>query len=108
MQRTFQAKTVRNSTLLLSYWTGVFSLARSCVSLRLRHHASRKVPMSHRRKITHGYRIPGGWHKIARHTLTPEYAEELRSLGYTLLRTKRAWRPSSEMSITPYLRTHAR
>lgn len=59
-----------------------------------------------KRMITHAYRLDGGWQKHPRQRLTPENVEELKSLGYTLLRTKRRWHRAAEVSIAQYLREH--
>lgn len=62
--------------------------------------------MPQRRIITHAYRLPGGWQKHAHQLLTPKTVEELRDLGFTLLRTRRRWHRPSELSIAQYLRSH--
>lgn len=63
-------------------------------------------PMAQRRTITHAYRIPGGWQKHRRQLLTPDTARELKSLGFTLVRTKQRWQKATELSIAEYLRHH--
>lgn len=62
--------------------------------------------MAQRRTITHAYRIPGGWQKHPHHLLSVDTVQELKDLGYTLLRTKRRWHGTSELSIAEYLRRH--
>lgn len=55
------------------------------------------------RTVTHAYRMPGGWEKLARRRLTIDYARELRTAGFTLVRTRRGWGSSRERSIATYL-----
>ena len=58
------------------------------------------------RTVTHAYRMPGGWEKLARHRLTIDYARELRTAGFTLMRVRRGWGSSRERSIATYLQRH--
>ncbi|WP_235561617.1 alternative tryptophan synthase beta-subunit [Microbacterium sp. Leaf436] len=50
--------------------------------------------------------MPGGWEKLARHRLTIDYARELRTAGFTLMRIRSGWGSSRERSIGTYLQRH--
>lgn len=62
--------------------------------------------MSRPRTITHAYRMPGGWEKVSRHPLTSDHAESLRGEGYTLVRARRGWADTREISLSLFLVTN--
>jgi len=63
--------------------------------------------MSRPRTVTHAYRMPGGWEKVDRHALTSDHAEMLRGEGFTLVRARRGWADTREISISHFLAKHA-
>lgn len=62
--------------------------------------------MSRPRTVTHAYRMPGGWEKVDRRTLTADHAEALRGEGYTLVRARRGWADTREISLSLFLAKH--
>lgn len=60
--------------------------------------------MARPRTVTHAYRLDGGWRKLARRRLTPDYARRLLQDGFTLVRTSRLWHPAHEHSLTQYVK----
>ncbi|MDF2991979.1 MAG: hypothetical protein K0S37_2493 [Microbacterium sp.] len=59
--------------------------------------------MNRLRTVTHAYRMPGGWEKVEKQALTPDHAETLRAAGYTLVRARRGWGDTRELSLSHYL-----
>ncbi|WP_298875360.1 alternative tryptophan synthase beta-subunit [uncultured Microbacterium sp.] len=58
--------------------------------------------MTRPRTVTHAYRMPGGWEALAHRPLTTETAHALRGEGYTLVRARRGWGSSRELSLSMY------
>ncbi|MCM3500427.1 alternative tryptophan synthase beta-subunit [Microbacterium sp. P26] len=58
--------------------------------------------MTRPRTATHAYRMPGGWQKLPHHALTPDYARDLRDQGFTIVRARRGWNDSRELSLAQY------
>lgn len=58
--------------------------------------------MTRPRTATHAYRIPGGWQKVPHHPLTADFARDLRGQGFTIVRARRGWNDSRELSLTQY------
>ncbi|MDU0365720.1 alternative tryptophan synthase beta-subunit [Microbacterium sp. NPDC089180] len=58
--------------------------------------------MTRPRTVTHAYRMPGGWETLPHRPLTAETAHALRDEGYTLVRARRGWGNSKELSLSHY------
>jgi|GEM_PF-1782735 hypothetical protein len=63
--------------------------------------------MTRPRTVTHAYRMPGGWEELPHRPLTPENARALRDEGYTLVRARRGFMNSRELSLTLYMQQSA-
>jgi hypothetical protein len=50
--------------------------------------------------------MPGGWEKIDRQALTADHAEALRGEGFTLVRARRGWSDTREISLSLFLAKH--
>lgn len=55
--------------------------------------------MARERIVTHAYRLDGGWHRVRRARLTSQYADELRTQGYTMVKARRGLFNTREISL---------
>ena len=61
------------------------------------------VEMTRPRTVTHAYRMPGGWEELPHRPLTSDTAQALRDEGFTLVRARRGWGNSKELSLSLYI-----
>lgn len=58
--------------------------------------------MTRPRTLTHVYTLAGGWQKAPHEPLTPEKAAALRDQGIMLVRARRGFFDSREISLRQY------
>lgn len=63
--------------------------------------------MTRPRTVTHAYRMPGGWEHLPHRRLTADTARALRDEGYTLVRARRGWTNTKEISLTLFVEQSA-